>query len=105
DGAWISTIHGFCSRLLRAYPLAAGLDPRFRELDEAQAAVLRSEAFRDALAEFCSGDDPLRLELLATYGSDRLRRMLTSVYETLRAAGRDLDLAIAERPELGDRVA
>jgi ATP-dependent exoDNAse (exonuclease V) beta subunit len=28
DGAWISTIHGFCARLLRAYPLAAGLDPR-----------------------------------------------------------------------------
>jgi ATP-dependent helicase/nuclease subunit A len=104
DGAWISTIHGFCARLLRAYPLAAGLDPRFRELDEAQAAVLRSEAFGEALAEFCSGDDPQRLELLATYGSDRLRRMLTSVYETLRAAGRELDLAVATRPELGERV-
>ena len=104
DGAWISTIHGFCARLLRAYPLAAGLDPRFRELDEAQAAVLRSEAFRDALAEFCGGDDPQRLELLATYGSDRLRRMLTSVYETLRAAGRELDLAVAARPELGERI-
>jgi ATP-dependent helicase/nuclease subunit A len=104
DGAWISTIHGFCARLLRAYPLAAGLDPRFRELDEAQAAVLRSEAFGEALAEFCAGDDPQRLELLATYGSDRLRRMLTSVYETLRAAGRELDLAVAARPELGERV-
>ena len=104
DGAWISTIHGFCARLLRAYPLAAGLDPRFRELDEAQAAVLRSEAFGSALAEFCAGDDPQRLELLATYGSDRLRRMLTSVYETLRAAGRELDLAVAPRPELAERV-
>jgi ATP-dependent helicase/nuclease subunit A len=104
DGAWISTIHGFCARLLRAYPLAAGLDPRFRELDEAQGAVLRSEAFGEALAEFCAGEDPQRLELLATYGSDRLRRMLTSVYETLRAAGRELDLAVAARPELGERV-
>jgi ATP-dependent helicase/nuclease subunit A len=104
DGAWISTIHGFCARLLRAYPLAAGLDPRFRELDEAQAAVLRSEAFGEALAQFCAGDEPQRLELLATYGSDRLRRMLTSVYETLRAAGRELDLAVASRPELGERV-
>jgi ATP-dependent helicase/nuclease subunit A len=104
DGAWISTIHGFCARLLRAYPLAAGLDPRFRELDEAQAAVLRSEAFGDALAEFCAGDDPQRLELLATYGSGGLRRMLTSVYETLRAAGRELDLEVAPRPELGERV-
>jgi ATP-dependent helicase/nuclease subunit A len=104
DGAWISTIHGFCARLLRAYPLAAGLDPGFRELDEAQAAVLRSEAFGEALAEFCAGGDPQWLELLATYGSGRLRRMLTSVYETLRAAGRELDLAVAARPELDERV-
>ena len=104
DGAWISTIHGFCARLLRAYPLAAGLDPRFRELDEAQAAVLRSEAFREALAAFCRGDDPRRLALLATYGSHGLRRMLTSVYETLRAAGRDLDLEVAPRPELEARL-
>ena len=54
DGAWISTIHGFCNRLLKAYPFAAGLDPRFRELDEPQAAVLRGEAFRRALEDFCS---------------------------------------------------
>ena len=66
--------------------------------------MLRSEAFGEALAEFCAGDDPQRLELLATYGSDRLRRMLTSVYETLRAAGRELDLAVAPQPELGERV-
>ena len=49
DGAWISTIHGFCTRLLRQYPFAAGLDPRFRVLDEAQAAVLLVEAFDEAL--------------------------------------------------------
>ncbi len=104
DGAWISTIHGFCARLLRAYPLAAGLDPRFRELDDSQGAVLESEAFGEALGEFLAGDDPQRLELLATYGSAGLRRMLTTVYETLRAAGRDLDLAVAPRPELAQNV-
>ena len=27
DGAWVSTIHGFCRRLLGAYPLVAGVDP------------------------------------------------------------------------------
>ncbi|HKI93237.1 MAG TPA: UvrD-helicase domain-containing protein [Gaiellaceae bacterium] len=105
DGAWISTIHGFCSRLLRAYPFAAGLDPRFREVDDNQGAVLRSEAFRQALAEFCADDDPARLRLLATYGADALRRMLVGVYETLRSAGRELDLAVGPDPELGERIA
>jgi ATP-dependent helicase/nuclease subunit A len=104
DGAWISTIHGFCLRLLKAYPFAAGLDPRFRELDDAQAAVLRGEAFRTALAEFCANGEPDRLRLLATYGADGLRRMLTGVYETLRSAGRELTLELGGRPELAGRV-
>jgi ATP-dependent helicase/nuclease subunit A len=105
DGAWISTIHGFCLRLLKAYPFAAGLDPRFRELDDAQGAVIRSEAFRTALDEFCAEGDPDRLRLLATYGADGLRRMLTGVYETLRSAGRALQLDIGDRPELREPLA
>ena len=104
DGAWISTIHGFCLRLLKSYPFAAGLDPRFRELDDAQGAVLRSESFKQALAEFCAGEEPDRLRLLATYGADGLRRMLTGVYETLRSAGRELDLASEIEPQLAARV-
>jgi ATP-dependent exoDNAse (exonuclease V) beta subunit len=104
DGAWISTIHGFCNRLLKAYPFAAGLDPRFRELDDAQAAVLRGEAFREALGAFLANSEPERLKLLATYGADGLRRMLTGVSETLRSAGRPLTLDIEHRPELGGRV-
>jgi ATP-dependent helicase/nuclease subunit A len=104
DGAWISTIHGFCLRLLKAYPFAAGLDPRFRELDDAQGAVLRSEAFRSALDDFYRDGDPDRLRLLATYGADGLRRMLTGVYETLRSAGRDLSLDIGARGDLTGRV-
>ena len=105
DGAWISTIHGFCLRLLKQHPFAAGLDPRFRVLDESQAAVLRAEAFDDALAEFCADEQPDRLALLATYGSAALRRMLTSVYATLRAAGRALELPIGDAPGIDEAAA
>jgi ATP-dependent exoDNAse (exonuclease V) beta subunit len=105
DGAWISTIHGFCLRLLKAYPFAAGLDPRFRELDEAQAAVLRSEAFDEALARFCASEQPERLRLLSSYGTPRLRSMLIGVYETLRAAGRELVLDLGEPAPLGEAAA
>ncbi len=104
DGAWISTIHGFCARLLRAHPFAAGLDPRFRELEDAGAAVLRGEAFDRALHEFCTGGDPERMRLLATYRAEGLRRMLTGVYATLRSAGRDLVLELGERADTGDAV-
>jgi ATP-dependent helicase/nuclease subunit A len=104
DGAWISTIHGFCNRLLKTYPFAVGLDPRFRELEDSAAAVLRGEAFDRALATFCAGSDPERLRLLATYRADGLRKMLTSVYETLRSAGRELVLELGERTSLGEAV-
>jgi ATP-dependent exoDNAse (exonuclease V) beta subunit len=104
DAAWISTIHGFCHRLLRAHPFAAGIDPRFRVLDEAQARVLQREAFELALGEFCADGDEERLGLLSTYGVRGLRRMLTGVHETLRAAGRPLELELGERPGLAERV-
>src|SRR6266508_1683675 len=100
DGAWISTIHGFCHRLLRSHPIAAGVDPRFRVLDESQGRGLRGEAFQAALTEFCADDDPARLRLLAVYRADGLRRMLTGVYETLRSAGRELVLELGERRSL-----
>ena len=105
DGAWISTIHGFCNRLLKAHPFAVGLDPRFRELEDAAAAVLRGEAFERALDGFCSAGDPERLQLLATYRADGLRRMLTGVYETLRSAGGDLVLELGPRASVEDAVA
>jgi len=100
DGAWISTIHGFCARLLKAHPFEVGLDPHFREADEAAAAVLRGEAFERALEDFCVGGDAERLRLLATYGASGLRQMLTAVYETLRSAGRELELELGERHDL-----
>ena len=105
DGAWISTIHGFCSRLLRAHPFAVGLDPHFRGLEDAGAAVLRGEAFDRALQAFCAGREEERLRLLATYRADGLRRMLAGVYETLRSAGRPLVLELGERPDLAEAIA
>jgi len=103
DAAWISTIHGFCHRLLKAHPFAAGIDPRFRVVDDSQGRVLRGEAFRAALEEFC-GEDESRLRLLASYGGRRLRRMLTGVHETLRSSGLPLQIEAPGDPGLGERL-
>src|SRR5262245_25918551 len=105
DGGWISTIHGFCHRLLRAHPFEAGLDPRFRVLDESQAAVLRSEAFAEALGGYVEAGHPERVRLLATYGAEGLRGMLTSVYDRLRSAGRPLELPGEPVTSLPERAA
>jgi len=104
DGAWVSTIHGFCRRVLGAYPLAAGVDPSFRVLDEPQALVLQAEAFAAALERFCAADEPDRWRLLATYGAVGLRQMLVEVYATLRSAGRELVLESDARAPLQERI-
>ena len=104
DSAWVSTIHGFCRRLLGAYPLAAGVDPAFRVLDEPQALVLQAEAFTTALERFCAVDEPDRWQLLATYGAVGLRHMLVEVYATLRSAGRELVLEPGARAPISERL-
>ena len=104
DGAWISTIHGFCHRLLKAHPFAAGIDPRYRVLDDSQSRVVQGEAFQQALTAFCADEDGERLRLLATYGARGLRRMVTGAFETLRSAGRPLELELPGRSELPERL-
>ena len=52
DWAWISTIHGFCGRVLRAHALDAGIDPTFRVSSETEALILQGDAFARALVRF-----------------------------------------------------
>ncbi|HEX6713975.1 MAG TPA: UvrD-helicase domain-containing protein [Thermoleophilaceae bacterium] len=88
ERAWVSTIHGFCSRVLRAHPLAAGIDPEYRVLDEGEAARLALQASEQAMEEFLGdGSEPDRLELLAAYGPDRLGQLLRDFHARRRAAG------------------
>ena len=88
ERAWVSTIHGFCSRVLRAHPLAAGIDPEYTVLDEGEAARLGLQASEQAMDAFLGdGPDPERLELIAAYGPDRLGGLIRSFHARRRAAG------------------
>ena len=88
EGAWISTIHGFCSRLLRAHALSAGIDPEYRVLDALESERLGLDAFDRALEAFLGAPgDPGRLELVAAYTPDKLRAMVRTAYSRLRSRG------------------
>ncbi len=94
EGAYISTIHGFCSTILRSHALAAGIDPEYRVLDALEADRLGRDAFDGALAAFLHEDaDAERLRLVAAYTPDKLAAMIRTVYGHLRSRG-------AESPEL-----
>jgi ATP-dependent helicase/nuclease subunit A len=86
EGAFISTIHGFCARVLRMNALAAGLDPRFAVLDRYQSEPLSAAAFDDALAELAGERDDV-VDLIAAYGAGPVRAATLSVHAQLRSAG------------------
>jgi ATP-dependent helicase/nuclease subunit A len=86
-GAWVTTIHGFCNRLLAAHPVAAGIDPGFRVLDAPEAARAAREAFDRALAEFLAGGDPAREETVAAYDIEQLRSLIAGIHAELRSRG------------------
>ena len=86
DGAWIGTIHGFCARLLRSQPLAAGLDPRFEVLEQPAAERLAGAAYDRALEGWARAAGADAVDLAASYGP-ALRELILDTYATLRARG------------------
>jgi len=86
-GAWITTIHGFCNRVLAAHPVAAGIDPGFRVLDAPEASRAAREAFDDALAEFLREGEPAREETVAAFDVEGLRGIVAGVHDELRSRG------------------
>jgi hypothetical protein len=86
DGAWIGTIHGFCARLLRSQPVAAGLDPRFEVLDEPAATRLAGRAYDRALDGWAVAEGDAALDLAAAYGPG-LRELILGAAASLRARG------------------
>ena len=88
EGAFISTIHGFCARVLRVNALAAGLDPQFVVLDRSRSEPLSAAAFEAALEELARGADGGRVVgLIADYTPWSLRAAVLGVYAQLRSAG------------------
>jgi ATP-dependent exoDNAse (exonuclease V) beta subunit len=86
-GAWVTTIHGFCNRLLAGHPVAAGIDPGFRVLDAPETARAAREAFDEALVEFLAAGGESREELVAAYDIDGLRGIVAGVHAELRSRG------------------
>ena len=98
EAAYVGTFHGFCARLLRTHPLAAGLDPGFAILDEGLAGRLRERAFALALRELLAGGRREAVDLLAAYGVDRVRAMLEQAHAELRSRGQRLPRLPSPQP-------
>ena len=90
--AHISTIHAFCSSVLRQRPVEAGVDPQFEMLDDADRSALVGQAVDAALEALAAGSTQIAAspknaascvlqtaalrELLSHFGRHRLHAIL-----------------------------
>ena len=95
ERAYVSTVHGFCARLLREHPIAAGLDPEFQVLDGAASSAELQAAAEEALDNVYQSKPGQLRELLealhvSTWPGGRqqdLAEALCEIYEAMRIAG------------------
>lgn len=103
DEAWISTIHGFCARIVRRHSLDLGIDPGFAVLADPDVGFVRSAAFDVATRNAMQGEEVARL--VAAYSLDAIRTATLSAYDQVRAMGRDIDsLKLPTVPDLAGAV-
>ncbi|HYN26426.1 MAG TPA: UvrD-helicase domain-containing protein, partial [Pyrinomonadaceae bacterium] len=87
DGAVITTIHGFCARLLREFPVEAGVDPQFLLLDEHRAAMLLESVVEEALSHFISSGHVEISRLTLGVGRAKLAAALAQLYREVHGQG------------------
>jgi len=100
-GANITTIHGFCSRILRENPVESGIDPRFTLLDTAEMDFVIEDCIKDILEEGIEEDDESLLQILEYFGVEYFDKAamvytLKKVFNTMRSLGYDVERAAAK---------
>jgi ATP-dependent exoDNAse (exonuclease V) beta subunit len=97
ERAWVSTVHGFCGRLLHDNAVFAGIDPEFTVADERDAWRMRQDALAAALEDLFR-DRPAGVRaLIRGLSSPDFEQAALSAYDAMRGAGVDVEW-IASRP-------
>lgn len=74
-GLKIQTIHSFCSKILRQFPLEAGVNPQFHELDEAAQDVV----LRDTLEDIAQNHPDVLRRVHGVYSGQDITRLCKDI--------------------------
>lgn len=77
----ISTIHSFCARILRQYPVEARVDPEFAIIETYEQRQLLETSIRTVIARLARDMDGYLGLLLKTWSAPRLAEVLTMLAE------------------------
>src|SRR5690348_14779727 len=87
ERAWVSTVHGFCARLLRENAVFAGVDPEFYVADERESWRLQRHAIDSAMEELFREQPADVGALIRGLSSFEFEDAVLSAYDAMRGAG------------------
>ena len=87
ERAYVSTVHGFCARLLKENAVFAGLDPEFYVMDERESLREQRRAIDEVLdSTFAEQPERMRALMRSLAATDAGTEVLEA-YDAIRAAG------------------
>src|SRR5579871_2400099 len=87
ERAWVSTVHGFCARLLRENAVFAGVDPQFYVADERESWRLQHDSLAKAMDEVFLAHPVGVRSLIRALSSPDFEDAVLSAYDAMRGAG------------------
>ncbi len=87
ERAWISTVHGFCLRILKENAVFAAVDPEFRVTDEWESRRMRRRCAADAIESLYRERPAAARELAIGIACADLCEAMLPAYEAMRGSG------------------
>jgi len=104
ERAWVSTVHGFCARLLRENAVFAGVDPEFYVADERESWRMQQESALTAVANVFEEQPAAMRALIRGLSSWEFEEALLSAYDAMRCAGMTIQEVAALSPPEGASI-
>jgi len=87
ERAWVSTVHGFCSRLLHENAVFAGVDPQYTVADERDSWRLQQQAMAAAMDSLFEEHPAAIRALIRGLSSMDFEEAVLNSYDAMRGAG------------------
>ncbi|MFY9726143.1 MAG: UvrD-helicase domain-containing protein [Bryobacteraceae bacterium] len=91
ERAWVSTVHGFCARLLKENAVLAAVDPEFAVTDANESWRLQQECVVAAVEELFEEQPAAVRALIRGLSAVDFEEALLSAYDAMRSAGKGVE--------------
>ena len=101
ERAWVSTVHGFCARLLRENAVFAGVDPEFTVAAARESWRMQQESMAEAMDSLFREHPAAVRALVRGLSSMDFEEAVLNAYDAMRGAGVTIEQAAAIQPPAG----